>query len=245
MPDAFRLPFHVSLRGQNAGMPRSRLVAQADLDVLVARVLSLLATATGRVTIGVAGAPGAGKTTLAEDLVATLSDVLAEPGGVGGPQVAHLPMDGYHLADVQLDALGLRDRKGAPETFDGHGYLATLARLRSGDPATVFVPGFERVLEQPIAAAIAIPASVRVVVSEGNYLLLQDDPWPRVRALFDEIWFVDLADRERVRRLVARHTEFGKEEKAAQAWALGPDQANADRILASRDGADLIIVAPG
>jgi pantothenate kinase len=227
-------------------MRRSRLLRQADLDALVRRVLSLLARRpTERVAIGVAGAPGAGKTTLAEDLVAALEGALAERSGDDGPRVAHLPMDGYHLADVQLDALGLRDRKGAPETFDGHGYLATLARLRSGDPATVFVPGFERVLEQPIAAAIAIPASVRVVVSEGNYLLLADDPWPRVRALFDEVWFVDLADRERVRRLVARHAEFGKEPAAAEAWAMGPDQANADRILASRDGADLVVMAPG
>jgi pantothenate kinase len=227
-------------------MPRSRLLAQADLDVLVGRVLSLLARdATERVAIGVAGAPGAGKTTLAEDVVAALGVALDEPNGEEGSRVAHLPMDGYHLADVQLDALGLRDRKGAPETFDGHGYLATLARLRSGDQATVYVPGFERVLEQPVAAAIAIPASVRVLVSEGNYLLLDDDPWPRVRALFDEVWFVDLPDRERVRRLVARHTEFGKEPAAAEAWALGPDQANADRILASRDGADLVVVAPG
>ena len=227
-------------------MPRSRLLAQADLDVLVGRVLSLLARdATERVAIGVAGAPGAGKTTLAEDVVAALGVALDEQNGEEGSRVAHLPMDGYHLADVQLDALGLRDRKGAPETFDGHGYLATLARLRSGDQATVYVPGFERVLEQPVAAAIAIPASVRVLVSEGNYLLLDDDPWPRVRALFDEVWFVDLPDRERVRRLVARHTEFGKEPAAAEAWALGPDQANADRILASRDGADLVVVAPG
>jgi len=227
-------------------MPRSRLLAQADLDALVGRVLSLLARSpTERVAIGVAGAPGAGKTTLAEDLAAALGDALDEPSGDKGPRVAHLPMDGYHLADVQLDALGLRDRKGAPETFDGHGYLATLARLRSGDPATVYVPGFERVLEQPVAAAIAIPGSVRVVVSEGNYLLLADDPWPRIRALFDEVWFVDLADRERVRRLVVRHTEFGKEPAAAEAWALGPDQANADRILASRDLADLVIMAPG
>ena len=218
-------------------MPRSRLLAPADLEVLVERVTALLARVGDRhrVAIGVAGAPGAGKTTLAEDLVTALADAL------GPDVVAHLPMDGYHLADVQLDALGLRDRKGAPETFDGHGYLATLARLRSGDPATVYVPGFERVLEQPVAAAIAIPGSVRVVVSEGNYLLLEDEPWPRVRALFDEVWFVDLPDRERVRRLVARHTEFGKEPDAAQAWALGPDQANADRILATRDRADVIV----
>lgn len=227
-------------------MPRSRLLAQPDLDVLVERVLSLVGgDATERVAIGVAGAPGAGKTTLAEDLVAELDVALDEPDDKPGPRVAHLPMDGFHLADVQLDALGLRDRKGAPETFDGHGYLATLTRLKSGDRATVYVPGFERVLEQPVAAAIAIPASVRVVVSEGNYLLLADDPWPRVRRLFDEVWFVDLPDRERVRRLVARHTEFGKQPAAAEAWALGPDQANADRIMASRDRADLVIPAPG
>ena len=224
-------------------MPRSRLLPRSDLEALVSRVLARLAEQpSGRVLVGMAGAPGVGKTTLAEDLVAALGVALHD--GSGGPLVAHLPMDGFHLADVQLHALGLQDRKGAPETFDGHGYLATLARLRSGDPATVYVPGFERVLEQPIAAAIAIPASVRVVVSEGNYLLLDEDPWPRVRDLFDEVWFVDLGDRERVRRLVARHTEFGKEPAAAEAWARGPDQANADRIHASRDGADLVIVAP-
>lgn len=223
------------------GMPASRLLAQPDLDALVQRVLRLLDRVGDdetRVAIGVAGAPGAGKTTLAEDLVAALAAQLTDAA------VAHLPMDGYHLADVQLEALGLRGRKGAPETFDGHGYLATMTRLRSGDPATVYVPGFERVLEQPVAAAIAIPASARVVVSEGNYLLLDDDPWPRVRALFDEVWFVDLTDRERVRRLVARHTEFGKEPGAAEAWAVGPDQANADRVLATRDRADLVVLAP-
>ena len=124
-------------------MPRSRLLSPPDLETLVQRVTGLVdgAGPGERVTIGVAGAPGAGKTTLAEDLVAALADRM------GDATVAHLPMDGFHLADVQLDALGLRDRKGAPETFDGHGFLATMARLRSGDPATVYVPGFERVHE--------------------------------------------------------------------------------------------------
>jgi pantothenate kinase len=225
-------------------MPVSRLVPSAELERLVARVTGLLeSTSRGRVLVGIAGAPGAGKTTLAEDLVGALSDRLASTAE--GPLVAHLPMDGFHLADVQLDALRLRDRKGAPETFDSHGYLATIGRLRSPEPATVYVPGFERVLEQPLAAAIAIRASVRIVVSEGNYLLLEDDPWPRIRDQFDEVWFVDLADHERLNRLVARHTSFGKAPDAAEAWALGPDQANAERILASKDRADLVLVAPG
>lgn len=233
-------------------MPRSRLLPPAQLEALVERVLSLVRAGaapaegdprhTGRVLIGISGAPGAGKTTLAEDLVAGLSERLDEPAGAG---VAHLPMDGFHLADIQLEALHLSGRKGASETFDAHGYLATLGRLRSGDPATVYVPGFERVLEQPVAAAIAIPASVRVVVSEGNYLLLGDQPWPRVRAMFDEVWFVDLDDEERRRRLVDRHTHFGKERDAARQWALGPDQVNADRVLATRDSADLVITVPG
>jgi pantothenate kinase len=222
-------------------MPSSRLLPPADLERLVQRVRARAAAAPERrVIVGIAGAPGAGKTTLAEDLVAALAD--GRPPAEAG--VAHLPMDGFHLADVQLDALGLRQRKGAPETFDAHGYLATLRRLRSGDPATVYVPGFERELEQPVAAAIALPASAQVVVSEGNYLLVEQEPWPRIRALVDEVWFVDITDRERLRRLVERHTRFGKAADAAQSWALGPDQANADLVLATRERADLVVVAP-
>ena len=218
-------------------MPRSRLLSPPDLEALVQRVRGLLdgAGADGRVTIGVAGAPGAGKTTLAEDLVAALTTLL------GAAAVAHLPMDGFHLADVQLDALGLRDRKGAPETFDGHGFLATMGRLRSGDPATVYVPGFERVLEQPVAAAIAIPASARVVVSEGNYLLLDTPRWRTVRPLLTEVWYADLDQDTRMDRLVARHVRFGKPQPDAIAWANGTDERNAAVIAATRDRADLVI----
>ncbi|MEP6631896.1 MAG: nucleoside/nucleotide kinase family protein [Lapillicoccus sp.] len=222
-------------------MPNSRLLPPADLERLIERVRARAAADPARrVLVGIAGAPGAGKTTLAEDLVAALADGRS----VAAAGVAHLPMDGFHLADVQLDALGLRQRKGAPETFDAHGYLATLRRLRSDDAATVYVPGFERELEQPVAAAIALPASAQVVVSEGNYLLVEHEPWPQVRALFDEVWFVDITDHERLRRLVDRHTRFGKDTDAARTWALGPDQANADLVLATRERADLVVVAP-
>ena len=126
--------------------------------------------------VGVTGAPGAGKTTLVERLLAVIA-ASPPPGIPDLPWVAHVPMDGFHLADVELDRLGLRDRKGAPDTFDAAGYAALLRRLREA-PTGVFAPGFERTLEQPIAAAIAVEPSARLVLTEGNYLLLD-----RIRGL--------------------------------------------------------------
>lgn len=166
------------------------------------------------------------------------------PGGLGPDAVAYVPMDGFHLADVQLKRLGLLDRKGASETFDGHGYLALLDRLRAETDHTVYAPGFERDLEQPLAAALAVEPQVRLVVTEGNYLLLEEQPWAAVRDRLDEVWYVQLDDAERLRRLVARHVAFGKSPQAAQAWALGPDAANAARVLVTSARADLVVTAP-
>lgn len=219
-------------------MPPAPVIDPILLTQLVARARGLVCDGR-RAVLGLAGAPGAGKTTLAEALVGSLRR--NPPDGLGADGVAHLPMDGFHLADVQLDRLGLRTRKGAPETFDARGYLATLARVRGETGAIVYAPGFERDLEQPIAAAVAIPAAARLVVTEGNYLLLDEAPWPQVRALLDEVWFVDVSDALRVGRLVTRHIEFGKEPDDARAWALGPDQANAGRVLATRGRADLLV----
>ncbi|MEU6227703.1 nucleoside/nucleotide kinase family protein [Streptomyces sp. NPDC047042] len=188
-----------------------------------------------RAVLGIAGSPGSGKTTLAERLVRALN-------GDGSPWVAHVPMDGFHLADVELERLGLRDRKGAPDTFDAAGYAALLRRLReSGDAEIVYAPGFERVLEQPVAGAIPVFPSARLVVTEGNYLLLTEGSWARVRAQLDEVWFCALDEDERVRRLVARHEEFGKDPDTALAWVRGTDQRNADLVAATRDRADLVV----
>ncbi|WNM36608.1 nucleoside/nucleotide kinase family protein [Streptomyces sp. Li-HN-5-11] len=194
----------------------------------------LLARGGRRAILGIAGSPGAGKSTLAEQLVRALN-------GSGEPWVAHVPMDGFHLADVELDRLGRRDRKGAPDTFDAAGYAALLGRLREEREEVVYAPGFERVLEQPLAGAIPVPPTTRLVVTEGNYLLLGTGPWARVRPQLDEVWFCDLDERERVRRLVARHEEFGKDHEEAVAWVLGSDQRNADLVAATRDRADLIV----
>ncbi|MBY8840186.1 nucleoside/nucleotide kinase family protein [Streptomyces sp. SP2-10] len=189
-----------------------------------------------RALLGIAGSPGAGKTTLAECLVRALN-------GDGPPWVAHVPMDGFHLADAELDRLGRRDRKGAPDTFDAAGYAALLRRLREETGEVVYAPGFERVLEQPLAGAIPVPPEARLVVTEGNYLLLTDGPWARVRPCLDEVWFCDIAEEERIRRLVARHEEFGKARAAAVAWVLGTDQRNADLVAATRERADLVVPA--
>ncbi|WP_046733373.1 nucleoside/nucleotide kinase family protein [Streptomyces humi] len=202
-------------------------------DDLLDRARSL-AGRRPRAILGIAGSPGAGKTTLAGHLVRELN-------GTGEPWVAQVPMDGFHLADVELDRLGLRDRKGAPATFDAAGYAALLRRLREDSGDVVYAPGFERVLEQPIAGAIPVPPTARLVVTEGNYLLLGDDSWARVRPALDEVWFCEIDEAERVRRLVARHEEFGKGHEEAVAWVAGTDQLNADLVTATRDRADLVV----
>ena len=136
-------------------------------------------------------------------------------------------MDGFHLANATLDRLGLRDRKGAIETFDGWGFLALLERVRQELDHVVYAPAFERQVDEPVAGEIAIEASARFVVVEGNYLLADAEPWRRVRGLVDEAWFCETDDLERTSRLVRRHTEFGRSPEAARAWATEVDGANA------------------
>jgi pantothenate kinase len=204
-----------------------------DLPALVERARGLAARG-GRTILGIAGPPGAGKSTIAAAVVA----------GVGDAAVL-VPMDGFHLAQATLVALGRRDRMGAPDTFDAAGYAALLRRLRANAEAVVYAPDFRREIEEPIAGAIAVPRSVPLVVTEGNYLLLDDPVWAPVRPLLDEAWHVDLEAGTRVERLVARHVAFGKAPDAARAWVQRSDEANAARVAGTVARADVLVRLDG
>jgi pantothenate kinase len=203
------------------------------------QVADLLAPEPGsgrpaRRLLGIAGPPGAGKSTLSAQLLA------AFPG-----RCVVAPMDGFHLAQTELERLGRADRKGAPDTFDAAGYVALLRRLREPVPGeTVYAPEYRRDLHNGVAGAIAVPAEVPLVVTEGNYLLLETHGFGPVRDLLDLCWFVDLPEGVRAERLVARHRLFGKTADAAHAWTHGPDQRNADLVAPTRARADTVVV-PG
>lgn len=196
----------------------------------VERVEHLLA-AGGRVILGLVGTPGAGKSTLAQAL-----------GDAFGLRAVVVPMDGYHLAQRELERLGRAGRKGAPDTFDAGGYAALLRRLHAAQPGeTVYAPEFRREIEEPVAGAIAVPAEVPLVITEGNYLLFDDGPWAAVRLLLTEAWYVEGDEPVRLQRLIARHERFGRSPEAAREWVMRSDEPNARRIEATRSRADWVV----
>ncbi len=201
---------------------------------LAERVEQAAAQVDGRYLLGVAGSPGGGKTTLAAALVRELNR--RRPG-----RAAALPMDGFHLANSTLDRLGRRDRKGALDTFDGWGFLALLRRLRDETEHTVFAPSFRRVVDEGVAGEIAIEPDAQIVVVEGNYLLVDEEPWARVRVALDAAWFCATSSADREVRLIERHILGGRSRDAAAAWARDVDGVNAVLIDATRDRADLVV----
>ncbi len=178
-----------------------------------------------RRVLAIAGAPGSGKSTLAESLVETLEET--DPG-----LAAILPMDGYHYDDEVLEPRGHRPRKGAPHTFDIGGYAAMLARLRANLEPEIAVPRFDRTLEIARAGARIIPQSVRLIVTEGNYLLLDRPNWSALRAQFDRTAFIDVPEEELARRLRARWDGYGMDEEAVRAKLEENDLPNARTVIA-------------
>ena len=187
-----------------------------SLDQVIERINAFNASANKRIIIGIVGKPGAGKSTLTEHILNNL------PKGVA----TIVPMDGYHLSNSQLARLGLADRKGAPNTFDSEGYVNLLRRLRNDIDKDVYFPVFHREIEESYAADGVVLAKTKIVLTEGNYLLLNEMGWQGVAGELDEIWYVNIDDDLRLDRLTKRHQKFGKDADAAYAWARGTDEVN-------------------
>jgi pantothenate kinase len=192
-----------------------------------------LAVPGRRRILGITGAPGSGKSTLAAELASSLS-----------PRAIVVPMDGFHLANAELQRLGRLNRKGAADTFDVTGYAALLETLRHQSAAVARAPAFDRTREAVVPGAIAIPRDLPLVITEGNYLLLRQPPWSAIASLLDEVWYVEADEAARVERLIARHMHHGKTVEQARAWALGTDTRNAGLIATTRHFADVIVAVP-
>ncbi|CCQ17948.1 Phosphoribulokinase/uridine kinase [Rhodococcus sp. AW25M09] len=207
-------------------------VQEATLGELV-ELAGRLAVAGERRILGLTGAPGAGKSTVAQQLVDAL-----------GPERSVLvPMDGFHLANEVLIDLGRLDRKGAHDTFDDGGYARLIAAIhdqRPGDP-DVYAPKFRREIEESIGSSIPVPSRVPLVITEGNYLLMESDAWPAARNMIDEVWFLAPSTEVRHERLVARHEAYGKSHEDARFWALGSDERNAELIGSTARRAERIL----
>jgi pantothenate kinase len=199
------------------------------MDDLVERARRLL-QAHRRAVLGICGAPGAGKSSLAQRLVDRL-----------GPQAVTVPMDGFHLQDEELVRQGLLDCKGAPDTFDVDGYVALLRRVGAASELTVYAPAFDRARELSLAAAIPVLPQHRLIVTEGNYLLLDAPGWRDVAGQLTECWFLESDDDVRRSRLTARHEQHGRSKEAASAWVLRCDEPNARLVADSRHRADLVV----
>lgn len=216
------------------GIDRASETSFAQL-VTRARALALRGE---RQILGITGAPGAGKSLLAERLVERL-----------GPELAVLvPMDGFHFANEVLHRLGRHARKGAHDTFDAWGYVALMRRIHDqpaaqaeGREDIIYAPRFRRDLEEPIGSAIAVKPEVPLIVTEGNYLLHDRAPWPQMLDLVDETWFLAPTEEQRLEQLIARHERFGRSPDEARERSLGSDQVNAELILSTAEAADLVV----
>ncbi|MCM4076537.1 nucleoside/nucleotide kinase family protein [Paractinoplanes hotanensis] len=189
-----------------------------------------LADGGERRILGITGAPGAGKSTLAQQLTEALGDRAVLVG-----------LDSFHLSNAELNRLGRHARKGAADTFDAAGYQSLLRRLRPQTDEIVYAAEFDRSLEESIACAVPVRRETPLVVTEGNYLLVDDDRWRATADLIDEVWYVDPGEEVRMDRLIARHVRFGRSQQEAYARSHGSDQRNAELIASTRPLADRIV----
>lgn len=206
-----------------------------DTRALADELLVAVDGQPGRFVLGITGPPGAGKSTLAGALAA----IVADQRGVGIAVVA--PLDGFHLSNETLDSLGLRSVKGAPQTFDAAGFVGSLRRVRDEPRATILWPDFNRAAEETVPDAISIAPETRLVITEGNYLLLDQPQWREVRGLLDRVWYVDAPREILRRRLIDRQVANGRSRDDAIRHVDGSDLRNAELVATTRQLADEII----
>ena len=198
------------------------------LEALAAEIRRRAEGRAGRLLVALAGPPGAGKSTLAEAVVAAL--------GLGARVV---PMDGFHLDNQVLDARGLRARKGCPESFDALGFVHLIRRLRA--EAEVVIPVFDRGLDLARAGGDVVGPADKILIVEGNYLLLEAAPWSEARPLYDLTVALEVPEAELERRLIRRWLDHGHDAAAAEARALSNDIPNARRVLQGSVAAEIVI----
>ncbi len=212
------------------------------MEELTRRVIAGLSKtpADKRFVVGIVGFPGAGKSTLAEELVKSLNTIFSSQ-----QKAQLLPMDGYHLPNEILDKLGLRAFKGIPDTFDAGGFIQLLAKIKQSPLQILKAPVFDRSIDGSIEDAIEIGMDVKVIVTEGNYLLLEDGEWRQIAELLDDSWFLDTSIESIRPRLIARHVKGGRSLDAAIAKVESTDLPNALIIAKSRPRALALVTASG
>jgi len=203
----------------------------SSIDEALSRIKDLAVKHSGRFIIGIVGKPGAGKSTLTSHLIENLPK----------DSVSLVPMDGYHLSNLQLKNLGLSDRKGAFNTFDSNGYVSLLKRINTETDQDIYYPVFHREIEESYAADGVVLANTKIVLTEGNYLLFDKAGWEKVAAELTEIWYININDSVRIDRLVKRHEFYGKDKESALNWATGTDEINAKIVESTAARADVVI----
>jgi len=202
-----------------------------SIELLFEQIQSLLGGERPRTLVGIVGKPGAGKSTVVEEISKKF----------GFKLVSIIPMDGFHLSNEELISLGRRDRKGAPDTFDVEGFTSLIKKVRIDFNIDHKFPIFHREIETSIADEGMVPKESKVVVIEGNYLFSEGYNWDSIYPLLDHTWFIDINDEIRIERLIARHIRYGKTPEEAEVWSRGSDETNARFIGLTANRAENLI----